>query len=267
MRPATQRRPEVLGEHPDVSALAASDEQLDCAPLELLQLEPPDHDRSRRAGNVLAASGVGVQGAALMFDRRMPGWKLLDLAAKTIQRCEQILARGGRFRALQHRTLRVPGLGALAELDARPVSLVGPEQRAGEFGRLAQSDDEQAARQGVERSRMAGALCAEEAFRCLQDGVRARSDRLVDKQDSIDGRLSHEEPQSPFFPLTAASISCDRRTPRSTETSCLKRSSGVTRRLRRFPSWTRRNPAARSRPASMLFKDFASAKVVKKTLA
>ncbi len=99
-----------------------------------------DHDRSRRAGNVLAASGVGVQGAALIFDRGMPGWKLLDLAAKMIQHCEQMLARGGRFRALQHRTLRVPGFGALAELDLRQVSLVGTEQSPGEFGRLAQSD-------------------------------------------------------------------------------------------------------------------------------
>src|SRR5258708_40016597 len=101
MRPATQRRPEVLGKHPDVSALAAFDEQLDCVPLELLHLEPPDHDRPRRAGNALAASGVGVQRAALMFDRRMPGWKLLDLTAKTIQRCEHILARSGRFRSAQ----------------------------------------------------------------------------------------------------------------------------------------------------------------------
>src|SRR5258706_13969047 len=117
MRPATQRRPEVLGKYPDVSALAAFDEQPGCVSFELLQLEPPDHDRSRRAGNVLAASGVGVQGAAPMFDRRMPGWKLLDLTAKPIQRCEQILARGGPFRALQHRTLRVPGLGSPPQLD------------------------------------------------------------------------------------------------------------------------------------------------------
>src|SRR5258705_11853115 len=46
---------------------------------------------------------------------------------------------------------------------------------------------------------MAGALCAEEAFRCLQHGVRARSDRLVDKQDSIDGRISHGGPSIPFL--------------------------------------------------------------------
>src|SRR6267143_3608004 len=199
MRTATERRPEVLGKHPDVSALAAFDEQLGCVSFELLQLESPDHDRSRRARNVLAASGVGVQGAALMYDRGMPGWKLLDFAAKTIQHCEQILARRDRYRALQHRTLRVPGLGALAELDPRPVSLVGTEQRSGEFGRLAQSDHEQAARQGVERSRMAGALRAEEAFRSLQHGVRARSDRLVDEQDSIDGRISHEGASIPFL--------------------------------------------------------------------
>src|SRR5258708_34766458 len=102
MRPATERRPEVLGKNPDVSALAAFDEQLDCAPLELLQLEPPDHDRSRRAGNVLAASGVGVQRAALMLERRMPWRKLLDLTAKTIQRCEQILAGAGSCLTVQH---------------------------------------------------------------------------------------------------------------------------------------------------------------------
>src|SRR5258706_5713067 len=145
MRPATQRRPEVLGKYPDVSALAAFDEQPGRVSFELLQLEPPDHDLSRRAGNVLAASGVRVQGAALMFDRGMPGRKLLDLAAKMIQYRKQMLARRGRFRALQHRTLRVPGLGALAELDPRQVGLVGTEQRPGEFGRLTQSDHEQTA--------------------------------------------------------------------------------------------------------------------------
>src|SRR5258708_30625007 len=149
-----------------------------------------------------------------MFDRRVPGWELLDLAAKTIQRCEQILARGGRFRALQYRTLRVPGLGALAELDPRPVSLVSTEQRPGELGCLAQSDHEQAARQRVERSRMAGALCAEEAFCSLQHGGGARSDRLVEMQNSTAGPISPARTPIPFL-----SAHCRRHQPRATHPS------------------------------------------------
>src|SRR5712692_7006887 len=110
-----------------------------------------------------------------MFDRGMRRRDLVDLAAKTIQHCEQIGARGGHFRALEHRSLRVPGLGTLAALYSIALSHVRTEQRFGEFGRLAQSDDEQSARQRVERSRVACTCRPEETFRSLQHGVRARS--------------------------------------------------------------------------------------------
>src|SRR5256885_13269608 len=186
---AAQIRTDILGKRPNVGALAALDEQADRIPLEPLQLEPADRDAPGGARNVLAAARVSVQGPAAIFDRRILRRQLLDLASMAIECGEQLLAAYFDFSARNHRTLGIAGLGALAEPQLRAIALVRIEYPAGKLGRFAQHNDEQAACERVERSRMARTRGPEQALRSLQYRIRARSCRLVDEQHPVDWRV------------------------------------------------------------------------------
>src|SRR5438093_12988580 len=121
-----------------------------------------------------------------MLDRSLRRRQLFDLAPIALQRGEQLVAGHLDFGARNHRTLGIAGLGALAKLQLRAIALVRFEYPAGKLSRLAQCNDEQAARQGVERSRMACTRRSKQALRSLTYRIRTRSDRFVDEQHSVD---------------------------------------------------------------------------------
>src|SRR5207248_11241397 len=94
-----------------------------------------------------------------------------------------------------------------------------------------------AARERVERPGVSCLLRVQQTLRLLQCAVGSDADRLVEQERAVD----HS------FGLTE-SMRRESRSPRSTETSYSKRSSGVVYSLMRRASCERRNPAARLRP-------------------
>ncbi len=69
-----------------------------------------------------------------------------------------------------------------AELDLGHVALVEPDEVAGEPGRRAEQDEQEPARERIERARVAG-LEPEAPPKRANDGERRRADRLVDEHE------------------------------------------------------------------------------------
>src|SRR5437588_13010445 len=155
----------------------------------LPRVESADRDAPGRARTVRGRAGVRIQGPAPMLDRRISRRQLLDVASIVLQCGEQLASGHLDFGVRDHRTLGIAGLGALTELQLRAIALVRTEYPAGKLGRFAQRNDEQAACERVERSRMARTRGPEQALRSLQYRIRARSCRLVDEQHPVDWRV------------------------------------------------------------------------------
>src|SRR5690606_21768799 len=169
----------------------------------------------------------------------------------------------------------VAGRGPRAQARERLVFLVLLEERAGELGRLAEEDDEEPRGERVERAGVAGLACAERAARLLERRVGAQAERLVEEERPID-RPGADRPRSGHsgslssssrLPVpTARSMRRESRSPRSTDSSYTKRSSGVVYICRRCASCRRRKPAAALSP-SVASAARPSCRVVKKTFA
>src|SRR5437868_1153090 len=216
MRAGPERRADVLGERADIGSLAAANAQLDERRSEAEELEAADLHRATRALDALALARELVERHAVALQRRMHRRHLLDGAAKAAEDRLELGRRHLDRALLEHAALGVAGARAAAELERREVLLVGVEKRPGELGRLAEKHDEQARCQRVERAGVAGLPRMQRALRRLQRGVRAQAERLVEEQRAV----AH-------FLRLAASIRRERRSPRSTDSSYSKRSSGV----------------------------------------
>src|SRR5439155_11562000 len=97
------------------------------------------------------------------------------------------------------------------------ILLVRLQHRPGELGRLAHQDQQQPGGERVERAGMVRFLRADQLLRLLQRAVGGEPERLVEQQRAVDHLRG----------FSAESMSRDSRSPRSTDSSYSKRSSGV----------------------------------------
>src|SRR5438067_11205603 len=133
---------------------------------------------------------------------------LVDRAAEALEHGGQIRGTRVYWAHLEHLPLGVARARAAAELECRKVFFVRVQQRSGKFGRLAEKQHEQAARERVERSGVARLPGLQQALRLLQGAVGADAERLVEEQRAVDHSLGLTE-----------SMRRESRSPRSTETS------------------------------------------------
>src|SRR6185437_16947823 len=105
----------------------------------------------------------------------------LDLALERLDLPE----RGDR-RLLQDLALSVTRVGAQAEPDLRLVALVETDEVPGEPRRGPEQDEQEPARERIERARVPR-LDAEARAQLADDGERRRADRLVDQDEPLHG--------------------------------------------------------------------------------
>ena len=162
-------------------------------------------------------AGVLVEGNAVVLEGRVHRRQLLDRAAEAPERGGHLLGADVHRPFFEHRAFGVGGAGGHAELHGAEIFLVGLEHRPGELGRLAHEDQQQAGGQRVQRARVPRLLCTQQLLRLLQRPVGREADRLVEQQRAVDHLRG----------FSAESIRRDSRSPRSTDSSYSKRSSGV----------------------------------------
>jgi hypothetical protein len=122
-----------------------------------------------------------VRALTLDFTADACGTPQLDLALEGLDVLER-----RKLGLLDHLPLAVAGRRTEAEPDLRLVALVEPDEVAGQAGRGAEQDEQEAARERVERpgvSRLHAVLGAQP----LDDRERRRADRLVHQHQPLHG--------------------------------------------------------------------------------
>src|SRR5688572_22196440 len=142
---------------------------------------------------------------------------------------------------------RVAGSALYPQPQCRLIALGRVDEEARKLGRLAKRERQEPRGEGIEGAGVAGLGCRERALATRQRLGRRIALGLVEQQDAV-GRDPHA-PQPSFLRvlglrtgagggggLTAASMSADKRTPLSTDSSKAKWSSGTLRVVRRRAS-------------------------------
>src|SRR6185312_15593117 len=221
---ATQAFAEIAGQAAHIGAGAAFHVQIENIAVTTFEFQLVDFDFARRHDNVLAAPRALVQRHTALLDRRIRRGNLHDAAAQTrecsFDRRIVDFWNGPRLDDFAFGIIRRRGC---AEPAARRIGLARAKQVSRNFRRFAEADRQQTGGQRIEAAGMSGLVGVEEAFCLLQRAVGAYSCGFIEEQDAADGTPGGLH----FSPRSSASI----RSPRSTESSYLKRNSG-TRRTR-----------------------------------
>ncbi len=186
MGATAQRLAEVAGQAADVGARTAGHPQPQALGLLLDHLDGMHlHLALGRLDDVTTA-GLHIQWLTALLQRRIDRGALKDAAGQRRQCGLQGLGADRRDRALQqHLAFGIIGIGGLSELDLGVIGLGRAQQKAGDLGRLAEAQRQQAGGQRVEAAGMATLLGTEQAAGHLQGGVGAHAGRLVEQQDAI----------------------------------------------------------------------------------
>ena len=144
-------------------------------------------DLARLDLDLLAAARLRVQRFAAALERRIDRRALQDPAGQSRQRG---IDRGDvqrRHRPLaQQLAFGIVGIGHLPQPRHRVVGLARTQQAAGDLGRFAEAQRQQAGGQRIEAAGVATLLRAEQVPRPLQRLVGARPARLVEQQDAVE---------------------------------------------------------------------------------
>ena len=186
MRATAQRLTQIAGQAADIGARAAGHTQPQPLRLLLEHLDGVHLHLALRRFNDVTAAGLHIQRLPALLQRRIDRGALADAAGQRRQRRLQGLGTDRRHRALQqHLAFGIVGVGGLAQHDLGVVGLGRAEQQAGNLGRLAEAQRQQAGGQRVETAGMAALFGTEQATSHLQGGVGTHAGRLVEQQDAI----------------------------------------------------------------------------------
>jgi hypothetical protein len=201
-------------------------------------------DRTRLTLDDHALVSQLVQALPLHLDRREHRRHLLDLTSETCQgRLDARLVEQPDLARLDNLAFGVAGGGRHSEPERRLVALVRVEEITGNLGRLTEADRQEAAGEPVQAPCVPGLACTVQALDALEHLVGAHLDRLVEKQDAVDGpslvSASGQRSQSSSSALSppsggrTESIRSETRVACSRVVSCTKRSPGMYRIRRR----------------------------------
>jgi hypothetical protein len=141
---ATERCADVLRQRADVGTCAALDLDDHSRRRPFDDFEPMYRDPARRSVDLDAGTGIFVEWAPLVLERRMHRRDLLDLAAEARQHGVEFAAADGDGLCRHHLTLGIARRRDDTQLHYGTIGLVGVEQVGGELGGFAETERQQA---------------------------------------------------------------------------------------------------------------------------
>ena len=221
---AAQGFAQVAGQAADVGAGPAGHGQAQGVAVELQQLDRVHFDLALGHFDGLTAPGLHVQGLAALLERGKDRRALADASGQRDQgRLHAGAVERGHRALAQHFAVGVVGVGGAAQRHAGLVGLAAAQQQAGDLGRFAKTQGQQAGGQGIERAGMAALLGAEQQAGTLEGLVRTQAGRLVEQQQAVKrpeyGAAHPAGLQSSAGGTGFSRSSCSMRSPLSTESS------------------------------------------------